>query len=122
MTIQAQASVTTSASVDEARALVEANLAAAGMTMDTSNDDEITGTGGKFLKYRLLGMWLSHADQLPISIDVEFTSTDHGTLVTAAVSDRQGFGIKLTIEPEKYQAAGQAAIAATFVGLTPASN
>ena len=37
--------------------------------------------------------------------------------MTATVSDRQGPGIKLNLEPDKYEAAGHAAIAAAFAGL-----
>lgn len=118
MTIRAQGSVTTSLSIEEARTLVEANLAKAGITPDTSPEGAVTGSAGKLLKYRLLGIWLSHTDELPISIDVEFASADNGTLVTASVSDRQGFGIKLNLDPQKYEAAGQDAIESAFVGLS----
>lgn len=118
LTIRAQGSITTSLSIEEARTLVEANLATAGITTDISHEGAVTGSAGKLLKYRVLGIWLSHADELPISVEVEFASADNGTLVTAEVSDRQGVGLKLNLDPDKYEAAGKAAIASAFAGLT----
>ena len=117
MTIRATSSITTTLSLDDARARVEANLAAAGVKLDSSGEGSVTGSAGRLLKYRLLGMWITHTDELPISVDVEFASSDAGTTVTATVSDRQGPGIKLNLEPDKYEAAGHAAIAAAFAGL-----
>ena len=120
MTTVAEGSITTNLSVDDAKALVHSNLMAAGLTVDSDSGDAIAGTGGKLLKYRLLGIWLTSTDQLPISIDSEFTQGDAGTLVTAEVADRQGVGIPVgqALDPNKYQAAGQEAIAAAFKGLT----
>lgn len=122
MTIRAQGSITTSLDIDEARTRIEANLATAGITTETNSEGAVTGSAGKLLKYRLLGIWLSHTDELPISVDVEFNSTDNGTLITAAISDRQGVGLKLNLDADKYEAAGQAVLASAFAGLTGDSN
>ena len=102
---------------------MHADLLAAGLTVDSDSGDSIAGKGGKLLKYRLLGIWFTSTGQLPISIDVEFTQTDAGTLVTAEVADRQGVGIPVgqALDPNKYQAAGQEAIAEAFKGLTSES-
>ncbi|CAB4713512.1 MAG: hypothetical protein F2675_06120 [Actinobacteria bacterium] len=123
MTICAEGSITTSMSVDDAKALVHTNLAAAGLKVDSDSDsdaDALAGKGGKLLKYRLLGIWFVHTDELPIRVDVEFSETEAGTLVIAEIHDRQGVGIQLgqVLDPDKYEAAGQAAIAEAFKGLT----
>ncbi len=118
MTIRAEGSVTTTLDVERAKALVHANLAAAGLTVDAGGDHGVTGSGGKLLKYRLLGIWLTPTDQLPITVDVEIADSPDGTVVSATVEDRQGPGIPLNLDPGKYAEAGQAAIAAAFAGLT----
>ena len=120
MTTCAEGSITTSMNIDDAKALVHSNLAAAGLTVETDDADAVAGKGGKLLKYRLLGIWFMHTDELPIRFDVEFTETEAGTLVSAEVHDRQGVGIQLgqVLDPDKYEAAGQAVIAEAFKGLT----
>lgn len=117
MTIRAQESITTSLGLDDARALVEANLVAAGVTLDSSDESSVTASAGRLLKYRLLGIWITRTDELPISVDVEFASSPAGTTVTATVADRQGAGLNLNLDPDKFEAAGHAAIAAAFSGL-----
>jgi hypothetical protein len=69
--------------------------------------------------YYTTGLFV-HTDELPIRFDVEFAETEAGTLVSAEVHDRQGVGIQLgqVLDPDKYEAAGQAAIAEAFKGLT----
>ena len=120
MGIIAEGSITTSLSIDDAKALVHSNLVAAGLKVGPDDADSVTGSGGNLMKYRLMGIWMTSTAQLPISIDVEFAQTDAGTLVTAEVVDRQGVGIPLgeALDAKKYQAAGQEAIAAAFKGLT----
>lgn len=118
MTIRAEGTVTTTLDVEQARARVHENLAAAGLTVDQDADHGVTGSGGKLLKYRLLGVWLTPTEELPITIDVEFAESADGTVITATVEDRQGPGIPLNLDPGKYADAGQAAIAAAFAGLT----
>ena len=61
-----------------------------------------------------------HTEELPIRFDVEFAETEAGTLVSAEVHGRHGVGIQLrqVLVPDKYEAAGQAAIAEAFKGIT----
>lgn len=120
MTTVAEGSVTTNISIDDAKALVHSNLMAAGLKVGPDSPDSVSGSGGNLLKYRLLGVWMTSTEELPISIDVEFSETEAGTLVTADVQDRQGVGIPIgqALDASKYQAAGQEAIVAAFKGLT----
>jgi hypothetical protein len=106
-------------SASAAKELVHVNLIAAGLNLDPNESASVSGEGGRLLKYRLLGMWLTPASELPITIDVEFSESPDGTHVHAEVSDRQGPGVPfpLDIKPEKYVEAGNAAIDAAFNGL-----